>query len=78
MDSTLFPNVLRGGGLGSTWWGLDADTLHHRDTQAKPTDLVVSEDAEIGRLYGPDGRSFRVVREHRPRPRFGFCPGDAE
>lgn len=53
--------------------GLDADHWHYRQrTAAKPDELIVTSDAVIGKLYGPDGRRYRTVREDRPHVSFGF------
>lgn len=69
MTDDLFPTVARSGRA----WDLDADAWDHRQrTVAKPSELTVTEDAEIGKLYGPDGRRYRTVREDRPRVPFGF------
>lgn len=56
-------------------WGLDADYRHHRQREVVyPQEVTVTPTAKVGKLYGPDGRSYRVVREDRPRVRFGFQP----
>ena len=53
--------------------GMDADTGHHRQTKATvPSELRTTDDAVIGKLYGPRGDSFRVVKEARRRVPFGF------
>ena len=68
----LFPNRAQIGDDD----GADADHWHHRQrTVAMPNEVTVTEDREVGKLYGPDGRSFRVVREDRPCVPFGFRPG---
>ena len=55
---------------------MDADAYDHRQRNATtPSELIVTEDREVGKLYGPDGRRYRTVREARPRLPFGFQPG---
>lgn len=55
-----------------------SDPAVHRDnmtdpqTSAPQPDATVRDESEVGRLYGPDGRTVRVVR--REKPPFGFQP----
>lgn len=71
MTDDLFPSVARAGRL----WDMDADAYDHRQRSvSKPDELLVTGDAEVGKLYGPDGRRYRTVREDRPRVPFGFQP----
>ena len=72
--SALFPHRAQ---VGSTDYGLDADTWDHRSRRTDAPELTATEDREVGKLYGPDGRSYRVVREERPRVPFGFHPAGA-
>lgn len=72
MIENLFPAVDRAGRS----WDMDSDAFDHRQrTVAKPNELTVTDDREVGKLYGPDGRRYRTVREARPRVPFGFQPG---
>lgn len=72
MTDELFPHRAQIGGR----YGFDADHLRYRDDGPNtPNKLTVTQDAEVGRLYGPDGRSYRVVREDRSSVRFGFHAG---
>lgn len=73
MTDDLFPHAIRRG-LGSTPYGLDADTWDHRNSDPDKPQLTATDDAEVGKLYGPDGKSYRVVRENRRHVEFGFHP----
>lgn len=72
MMSELFPHRAQIGDDD----GADADHWDHRQRSVpKPDEVLVTEDVKVGKLYAPDGRSFRVVREGRRRVPFGFQGG---
>lgn len=76
MDDDLFPNLARRGNTRIIPDGLDADTgFYSQRSAGQPKELTVTDDAEVGKLYGPDGRRYRTVKEARPRVPFGFHPG---
>lgn len=71
MDDELFPNVARHAGW---WWEMDFDTYDHRSRNVPNPNLTATDPAPVGRLFGPDGRSYRDVHEPRTSVPFGFHP----
>lgn len=65
--SDLFPHRAR---IGSTAYGLDADTFDHRSESAPQPDLVVTEKPDPLVLWHADGERYRLVGDQSVA--FGF------